>query len=114
MIAVLQFQQQQKYLNDMQDSTEYSKLVKYLNQYEKILHPDIFHPLLNQLNKAFDENKKEAFAKAKISDDALWLEEEIIKTKERINQHKEFPVLKSFHLKCFYKELINRFQVETH
>ena len=76
--------------------TEYGKLLNLLSAYEKILHPDIFKPIMNQVAATYEESKKNAYAAAKISDDALWVEAKISVDKK----------IDSFFMKCFYKELL--------
>ena len=86
--------------------TEYGKLMHMLDMYEKILHPDFFYGLKKQLWAAHEENKKEAYAAAKISDDALEIEREFIRLKEKISKE---PLGRTFYIKCLYKSFLKKF-----
>lgn len=92
-----------------QELSEYGKLDQMLQVYERVLHPDFFNALKQQLFKAFEENKKDAYANAKISDEALAIEKEINEFKTRLYQFENHPELKSFHLKVLFKKLIKMF-----
>lgn len=85
--------------------TEYSKFQNMIRQYEKILHPDIFRPLMTQLHLCYEESKRDAYAKAKISDDALWIEREILKLKESMERD---DAVNTFHIKWFYKQVLKK------
>lgn len=89
--------------------TEYGKLLNLLSAYEKILHPDIFKPIMNQVAATYEESKKNAYAAAKISDDALWVEAKIIEMKARHSTMSVDKKIDSFFMKCFYKELLQKF-----
>lgn len=92
---------------EMQRS-EYIKLIDMFHIYEKILHPDIFFPILRQMNAAWEEVKVEAYREAKISDEALQIEKMMADLR---NKFERFPdtEAKTFHIKCFYKELLKTF-----
>lgn len=87
--------------------SEYQKLQDMLEVYEKILHPDFFFVFKKQLNAVYEENKKEAYKAAKISDEALKIEGMLKNMCESIEQHKSAGhSTKMFFIKCFYKELL--------
>jgi hypothetical protein len=87
--------------------TEYQKLIELLAIYERILHPDIFLQLKKQLQAANDENKREAFIRAKISDEAIEIEKKLNYLRKQMVEHERFPDVKRFHIKCFYKEILD-------
>lgn len=89
----------------MIEETEYSKLEDMLQLYEKVLHPDFFNALKKQMHAAYEENIKNAFMDAKISDDALWIEKELIDMKRNLGNIQS----NSFFIKCFYKKLLKHF-----
>lgn len=93
----------------MPKETEFSKLYSMLEIYEKILHPDFFNAFKKQLNAAYEENKKNALIEAKISDDALWIENEVNYLHQNFKKEIEHPELSTFYLRCFYKKLLKRF-----
>lgn len=84
---------------------EYQKLQHLLGVYEKILHPEFFMVFKKQLNAVYEENKKDAYKAAKISDEALKIEEMLIRMRKSMEQHKGHGI-NSFLIKSFYKELI--------
>lgn len=83
--------------------TEHAKLVTMLRAYEKILHPDVFNPLLKQISAVYEEAKKDAFRDAKISDEALEIEKIILDLKEK-EAHDRLS--SSFHYKIAYKQIL--------
>jgi hypothetical protein len=85
---------------------EYNKLMELLKTYELILHPNIFNALIKQIGEVEKESVKNAYAEAKISDNALLIEKRIIELKASFEQH---PSQKRFFLKCFYKDLTEVF-----
>ena len=93
--------------------SEYSKLVSFLKSYEKILHPDVFNPMLSQLHKAFEENKKEAYENAKISQEALQIEQIMIKAKKDIDTIAQGePITTNIFKKRAIKEILKLFKFE--
>lgn len=81
-----------------------------IGMYEKILHPSLFEPIVNQIGKVYTEAREEAFESVGITEDARWLEKEIndMKSGQGFSNHSR---LQSFHIKCFYKKLLKRFKV---
>lgn len=77
-----------------------------LQVYEKILHPDIFQPLLRQLNAVYEEAKVQAYREAKISDEALQVEKIINNMRGNMERIQD---LSTFHIKCAYKEILKIF-----
>ena len=96
--------------------SEYSKLVSFLKSYEKILHPDVFNPMLSQLHKAFEENKREAYENAKISQEALQIEQIMIEAKRNIERvlsaNNDDKHILSLFYKGAYKKIVKIFQGE--
>lgn len=86
--------------------TEYGKLLKLLGMYERILHPDIFQPLLKQFNAACEEAKQQSYRDARISEEALQVERIIISLRKDIVD--KAPAA-SFLCKCAYKEILKIF-----
>jgi hypothetical protein len=86
--------------------SEYEKLQYMLDVYEKILHPDFFSKFKTQLHKCYEENKREAYAEAKISDQALVLEKKLKDLRVSIGVMRDHPTVVSFYKKTFYKDLL--------
>ncbi len=90
----------------MPKQSEYEKLQAMLEVYEKILHPEFFMVFKKQLNAVYEENKRDAYKAAKISEEALQIEQMLNTMRASISFHQNQPVTKSFLIKCFYKDLI--------
>jgi hypothetical protein len=86
--------------------TEHGKLMDMLQMYEKILHPDVFQPLLRQLTASYEEAKVQAYRDAKISDEALQVEKVINNMKANMERIQD---LSTFHIKCGYKQILKIF-----
>lgn len=54
--------------------SEYQKFRDMLAVYEKVLHPDVWNPLMAQLHRVQEEALAKAYRDAKISDVALAIE----------------------------------------
>lgn len=90
--------------------SEHEKLFELLETFQLILHPDVFKKLSAQINAAYEENKREAFANACISDDALWIEKKLTDLRQTMKRPgNDDPRMQSFFLKNFYKQLIQKF-----
>ena len=57
-----------------QPQTEYERFRDMLSVYEKVLHPDVWNPIMFQLSKVHEEALTKAYKDAKISDEALAIE----------------------------------------
>jgi hypothetical protein len=90
----------------MQAQSEYDKLFMIIDQYELILHPRIIEVMRTQFYKAAEEMKLKAYQEAKISDQALTIEKMLDKLKITMKQYEGFDDIKSFHIKCAYKEFL--------
>ncbi len=86
--------------------TEYAKFQRMIAQYEKILHPDIFRPLMTQLHLCYEESKKEAYETAQISDEALYIERRMLELKKSQGFN---SAESTFFIKCLYKEFLRMF-----
>lgn len=85
--------------------TEHQKLMEMLSMYQKILHPDVFDPIIRQLHKAHTESKQTAFQEAKISPFAQWLDKEI-SIMNMLIRHTD----KNFSIQCLVKKAINKYK----
>lgn len=95
-----------------ESNSEYTKLIGLLNCYEKILHPDLFNPIIKQVHATYEESKREAYVAAKISDEALWIENKLIELKNTsLKISKGNKIVDSFLLKNFYKKLLEKFNI---
>lgn len=84
--------------------TEYQKLTSLLSMYEKILHPDVFNPIMKQLSKVYDELKLEAYAKARITPEARKIEQRLLEMKRDIDFH---PQSASFFYKTAFRAIVH-------
>lgn len=75
--------------------------------YERILHPDIFQPIMKKLSAVYDELKIEAFREAKISDRALIIEAKLKEMEDSATHvaRGNKDVIR-FQRKMFYKDLL--------
>ena len=83
--------------------SEYAKLENMLEIYSKILHPDFLGVFKRQLYAVYEENKKQAYEEAKISDNAILLDKKLIELQDKIKRE---PSVSSFYIKCIYKEIL--------
>lgn len=92
--------------------TEYSKLKSLLSAYEKILHPDLFNPIMKQLSKTYDELKEQAYRDAGISSEALEIEAILKQAIYGLNVFKEQPDERSvsFYCKSAFKQILPIFK----
>lgn len=91
----------------MQKDTEYKKMEKWFSELEMILHPNFLSAFKIQLNKCYEENKKQAYEDAKISEEALWIDEKLKDVRKSILQHNNKQA-EAFLYKCFYKDLLEK------
>lgn len=87
--------------------TEYGKLTDMIRAYEKILHPDLFNPIIYQVGKVYSEAKTDAYRDAKISPEALAIEKIILDIKEKAEHNR---LSQSFYMKYAYKQILQIFK----
>ena len=91
--------------NNPNNMSEYGKLLHMISLFKKVLHPDVFNPIQEQLYKCYEEAKVEALENAKkelnISDLAIEIEKKLIEAKNDIAKYKEHPTIANFHARIF-------------
>lgn len=90
----------------MKEETEYAKLENWFSQLEPILNPNFLMAFRKQLTACYEGNKKDAYKAAKISDEALQIEELLKGYKAQVAQHGTDDNLDSFFRKSLYKKLV--------
>lgn len=88
-----------------EEETEYEKMEKWFTQLEYILNPNFLVAFKKQLYACYEENKKDAYKAANISDEALKIEGILNNVRKSISQHNNKSA-ENFLYKCFYKDLI--------
>ncbi|HEX4851577.1 MAG TPA: hypothetical protein VFV08_12255 [Puia sp.] len=93
------------------EKSKYRQLQELLQAYEKILHPDIFRPIMKLLNEVYEEQKDIAYREAKISPEALELEKIIKHLLENLKFHGagDNPQLRVFYHKMAFKDCLKVF-----
>ena len=98
--------------NNPDNMSEYGKLLHMISLFKKVLHPDIFDPIHQQLNKCYEESKAQALEYAKnecnVSDLAIEIEKKLVEARKNIQSYKEHPTIANFHARIFYHYLLKK------
>lgn len=90
----------------MKEESEYLKLLDMLEIYSKILHPNFLGVVQKQLMAAYEENKRQAYQAAKISDKAILLDQKLNQLEEDMKRESGAS---SFYIRCLYKEFLKMY-----